>query len=150
MPIQATLDDAKEIHGLFRLYKDIFPPLRFDYVQRKIRKGNCIYDNDVVITYTIYKRKNKIGTHSSNLPLTAEKGDVWIHQVANRTPSNGMSNKVMMDFLNGTVKDRRVYLSVGKNNSRAIRFYEKIGFVIYGVKIVMGKESWVMGYNKDV
>ena len=55
-----------------------------------------------------------------------------------------------MDFLNGTVKDRRVYLSVGKNNSRAIRFYEKIGFVIYGVKIVMGKESWVMGYNKDV
>jgi len=143
---KATLDDAKAIHKLFRLYKDIFPPLRFDYVQRKIRKGNCIYDNDVVITYTIYKRKNKIGTISGG-HLTAKKGDVWIHQVANRTPSNGMSTKVMMDFLNDTVKDRRVYLSVSKTNSRAIRFYEKIGFVIYGVKIVMGKESWVMGYK---
>ena len=148
---KATPDNAKDVHRLLRSYKDIFPFLRFDYIQQKIEKGNCIYEDGVVIIYIIYKRKNKIGTHSSNFPLIADKGDVFIYQLANKNPSNGMSKKVVLDFLNKTVKGKRVYLGVNKNNHRAIKFYKNIGFIICGETTVqnsvMGPESWVMEYQ---
>jgi hypothetical protein len=129
----ATQKQAKEIYAIFRKFKDIFPHMRFDYLQRKIDKGECVYKDGVAITYTVYKRKNKIGRCMAN------KGDAVIHQIVNENPSNGKSRDVLCDFLEQTVPGRTVWLSVRENNDRACGFYKKMNFKL------KGEISWMRG-----
>ena len=123
-----TESQIKEIYDTFRLYKDIFPHLRFDYLTRKVKSDRCIYEDDVAITYTIYQRKNKVGTSYENLELKASKGDVMIHQLANANPSNGKSKEIVQRFLEENCHGKRVWLTVRQNNDRAVHFYEKMNF----------------------
>lgn len=133
MARKAKINEAKEIYKCFRLYKDTFPHLRFDYLHRKIDYGNCIYDKGVAITYTVYKRKNRVGTTFNGLELYAMKGDVMIHQLANANPSNGKSKEVVADFLKKNCKGKKVWLTVRQTNDRACRFYEKMKFEKVGI-----------------
>ena len=41
--------------------QEMFSHIRTDYMKRMIAKENLIFDNDVVITYNFYKRKQRIG-----------------------------------------------------------------------------------------
>jgi hypothetical protein len=121
-PKQANMEEIKEIYAIFAKYKDIFPHIRFDYIQRKIDSGCCIYEDDVVITYTVYKRKQRIGDNY------AVKGDVMLHQIVNANPNNGKSAEVLQRFFEYTVEGKPVWLTVRTDNKRAIKFYGKMGF----------------------
>jgi hypothetical protein len=132
-PKLATIEEIKEIYAIFAQYKDVFPHIRFDYLQRKINSGCCVYENDVVITYTVYKRKQRIGDNC------AIKGEVMLHQIVNANPSNGKSAEVLNRFFEHTVEGKPVWLTVRTDNKRAIKFYEKIGFED------MGNIYWMKG-----
>ena len=66
----AKESDITEILSIFKPYKkEVFPYLRKDTLQEKIRKNNVIFENGVVIVFGIYKKKQNIGN------ATAIKGD---------------------------------------------------------------------------
>ena len=123
IPKLATIEEIKEVYGIFAQYEDVFPHIRFDYVQRKIETGRCVYEDDVVITFTVYKRKQRIGDNNHAL-----KGEVMIHQIVNANPSNGKSSDVLQRFFEYTVEGKTVWLTVRSDNERAIKFYGKVGF----------------------
>ena len=132
IPNQAKIEEIKEVYSIFHKHKEIFPHIRFDYLQRKINSGCCVYDDGVVITYTIYKRKNRIGENVAN------KGDVMLHQIVNADPSNGNSRKVLERFFEHTVEGKPVWLTVRSDNDRAINFYKKMNFEVMGDIFWMG------------
>ena len=133
IPKLATIEEIKEIYAIFAQHKDVFPHIRFDYLQRKIDSGSCVYEDDVVITYNVYKRKQRIGDNY------AVKGEVMLHQIVNANPSNGKSSDVLQGFFEHTVEGKTVWLTVRSDNKRAIKFYEKIGFED------MGDVYWMKG-----
>ena len=57
----AKLEQLNEVLNLLRHYKQWFPYIRNDYVRSRIESNSCIYDGNVVIIYTKYKRKVKLG-----------------------------------------------------------------------------------------
>jgi len=133
-PKLATIEEIKEVYAIFAQYKDVFPHIRFDYLQRKIESGRCVYEDDVVIAFTIYKRKQRIGDNNH-----AVKGEVMLHQIVNANPSNGKSAEVLKGFFENTVEGKPVWLTVRADNDRAIKFYNKVGFED------MGDIYWMKG-----
>ena len=130
------MNHAKEINfesvkEIFYQHKKWFPHIRTDYMKRQIAQGNLIYDNDVVITYKFYKRKQKIGE------IIAQQGDCILHQIAAKH-KNGSASKALQKFFE-FVKPRRVFLSVRGDNEIAKKFYIK-----NNMKLV-GKTTWAKG-----
>ena len=114
---------------IFYLHKKWFPHVRTDYMKRMIAKKNLILDNNVVITYNIYKRKQKIGD------VQALKGDCILHQIVAK--DKGTASTVLQRFFEFI--NRRVYLSVRSDNELAKSFYLK-----NNMKLV-GKHNWSNG-----
>ena len=130
------MNHAKEINfesvkEIFYQHKKWFPHIRTDYMKRQIAQGNLIYDNDVVITYKFYKRKQKIGE------IIAQQGDCILHQIAAKH-KNGSASTALQKFFE-FVKPRRVFLSVRSDNEIAKKFYVK-----NNMKLV-GKTTWAKG-----
>ena len=132
--IHAKENDFETVKEIFYQHKQWFPHVRTDYMRREIAKGRLILDNDVVITYNYYKRKQKIGD------VQAQQGDCVLHQIAAKN-RNGSASKALKQFFKWT--NRRVFLSVRSDNLIAKNFYEK-----NGMKIV-GKTSWTKGGVKN-
>ena len=124
--IHAKENDFDEVKDIFYQHKQWFPHIRTDYMRREIASGNLILDNDVIITYNYYKRKQKIGD------VQAQQGDCVLHQIAAK--NKGTASQVLQRFFKWT--NRRVFLSVRSDNIIAKKFYEK-----NGMKLV-GKTSW--------
>jgi len=130
------MNHAKEINfesvkEIFYQHKKWFPHIRTDYMKRQIAQGNLIYDNDVVITYKFYKRKQKIGE------IIAQQGDCILHQIAAKH-KNGSASTALQKFFE-FVKPRRVFLSVRGDNEIAKKFYIK-----NNMKLV-GSTTWAKG-----
>ena len=123
--------DFESVKEIFYQHKKWFPHIRTDYMKRQIAQGNLIYDNDVVITYKFYKRKQKIGE------IIAQQGDCILHQIAAKH-KNGSASKALQKFFE-FVKPRRVFLSVRSDNEIAKKFYVK-----NNMKLV-GKTTWAKG-----
>jgi len=123
--------DFEAVKEIFYQHKEWFPHIRTDYMKREIAKGNLIYDNDVVITYKFYKRKQKIGE------VIAQQGDCILHQIAAKH-KNGSASKALQKFFE-FVKPRRVFLSVRSDNEIAKKFYVK-----NNMKLV-GTTTWAKG-----
>ena len=123
--------DFESVKEIFYQHKEWFPHIRTDYMKREIAKGNLIYDNDVVITYKFYKRKQKIGE------VIAQQGDCVLHQIAAKH-KNGSASQALQKFFE-FVKPRRVFLSVRSDNEIAKKFYIK-----NNMKLV-GKTTWAKG-----
>ena len=98
-------------------------------MKRMIAKKNLILDNDVVITYNFYKRKQKVGD------IQAYKDDCILHQIAAK--NKGTASDVLQRFFKWT--KRRVYLSVRSDNEIAKKFYVK-----NDMKLV-GSTTWAKG-----
>ena len=122
----AVKSDFENVKEIFYLHKKWFPHVRTDYMKRMIAKKNLILDNNVVITYNIYKRKQKIGD------VQALKGDCILHQIVAKT--KGTASDVLQRFFKFV--NRRVYLSVRSDNDIAKNFYLR-----NNMKLV-GKTSW--------
>ena len=123
--------DFEAVKEIFYQHKEWFPHIRTDYMKREIAKGNLIYDNDVVITYKFYKRKQKIGE------VIAQQGDCVLHQIAAKH-KNGSASTALQKFFE-FVKPRRVFLSVRSDNEIAKKFYIK-----NNMKLV-GSTTWAKG-----
>ena len=122
--------DFESVKEIFYQHKKWFPHIRTDYMKRMIAKNNLIYDNDVVITYNFYKRKQRIGD------IIAQQGDCILHQIAAKN-KDGSASEVLQRFFKWT--KRRVYLSVRSDNEIAKKFYVK-----NNMKLV-GSTSWAKG-----
>jgi hypothetical protein len=130
----AVKSDFEKVKEIFYLHKKWFPHVRTDYMKRMIAKKNLILENDVVITYNLYKRKQKIGD------VQAFKGDCILHQIVAKT--KGTASDVLQrffKFVNHNPLGRRVYLSVRSDNEMAKNFYLK-----NNMKLI-GKTSWSKG-----
>ena len=123
--------DFELVKEIFYQHKKWFPHIRTDYMKRMIAKENLIFDNDVVITYNFYKRKQRIGD------VIAQQGDCILHQIAAKY-HNGSANQALQKFFE-FVNPRRVYLSVRSDNEIAKKFYLK-----NNMKLV-GSTSWAKG-----
>ena len=122
--IHAQEHDFETVKEIFYQHKKWFPHIRTDYMKRQIAQGNLIYDNDVVITYKFYKRKQKIGE------VIAQQGDCILHQIAAKH-KNGSASKALQKFFE-FVKPRRVFLSVRSDNEIAKKFYVKNNMKLVG------------------
>ena len=123
--------DFESVKEIFYQHKKWFPHIRTDYMKRMIAKNNLIYDNDVVITYNFYKRKQRIGD------VIAQQGDCILHQIAAKH-HNGSASQALQKFFE-FVNPRRVYLSVRSDNEIAKKFYLK-----NNMKLV-GSTTWAKG-----
>ena len=123
--------DFESVKEIFYQHKKWFPHIRTDYMKRMIAKENLIFDNDVVITYNFYKRKQRIGD------VIAQQGDCILHQIAAKH-HNGSASQALQKFFE-FVNPRRVYLSVSIDNEIAKKFYLK-----NNMKLV-GSTSWAKG-----
>ena len=123
--------DFESVKEIFYQHKKWFPHIRTDYMKRIIAKENLIFDNDVVITYNFYKRKQRIGD------VIAQQGDCILHQIAAKY-HNGSASQALQKFFE-FVNPRRVYLSVRSDNEIAKKFYLK-----NNMKLV-GSTSWAKG-----
>ena len=123
--------DFESVKEIFYQHKKWFPHIRTDYMKRMIAKENLIFDNDVVITYNFYKRKQRIGD------VIAQQGDCILHQIAAKH-HNGSASQALQKFFE-FVNPRRVYLSVRSDNEIAKKFYLK-----NNMKLV-GNTSWARG-----
>ena len=123
--------DFELVKEIFYQHKKWFPHIRTDYMKRMIAKENLIFDNDVVITYNFYKRKQRIGD------VIAQQGDCILHQLAAKY-HNGSASQALQKFFE-FVNPRRVYLSVRSDNEIAKKFYLK-----NNMKLV-GSTSWAKG-----
>ena len=128
--IHARENDFDAVKDIFKQHKQWFPHLRQDYIKRMIAGGNLILENDVIITYNYYKRKQKIGD------VTAQQGDCVLHQIAAKH-RNGSASQALQNFFKWT--NRRVFLTVRSSNTVAMKFYEK-----NGMKLV-SHTSWLKG-----
>ena len=124
--IHAKENDFDAVKDIFYQHKEWFPHIRTDYMRREIAAGHLILDNDVIITYNYYKRKQKIGN------IQAQQGDCVLHQIAAK--NKGTASQVLQRFFKWT--NRRVFLSVRSDNLIAKKFYKK-----NNMKIV-GQTSW--------
>ena len=123
--------DFESVKEIFYQHKKWFPHIRTDYMKRMIAKENLIFDNDVVITYNFYKRKQRIGD------VIAQQGDCILHQIAAKH-HNGSASQALQKFFE-FVNPRRVFLSVRSDNEIAKKFYLK-----NNMKLV-GTTSWAKG-----
>ena len=123
--------DFETVKEIFYLHKKWFPHIRTDYMKRMIAKSNLVLENDVVITYNFYKRKQRIGN------VIAQQGDCILHQIAAKY-HNGSASRVLQKFFE-FVNPRRVFLSVRSDNEIAKKFYLK-----NNMKLV-GTTSWARG-----
>ena len=123
--------DFETVKEIFYQHKKWFPHIRTDYMKRMIAKDNLILDNDVVIPYNFYKRKQRIGN------VIAQQGDCILHQIAAKY-HNGSASQVLQKFFE-FVNPRRVFLSVRSDNEIAKKFYLK-----NNMKLV-GTTSWARG-----
>ena len=123
--------DFETVKEIFYQHKKWFPHIRTDYMKRMIAKENLIFDNDVVITYNFYKRKQRIGD------VIAQQGDCILHQIAAKH-HNGSASQALQKFFE-FVNPRRVYLSVRSDNEIAKKFYIK-----NNMKLI-GSTTWAKG-----
>ena len=132
--IHARENDFDAVKDIFKQHKEWFPHLRQDYIKRMIASGNLILENDVIITYNYYKRKQEIGD------VTAQQGDCVLHQIAAKH-RNGSASQALQNFFKWT--NRRVFLSVRSENLWAKHFYEKNNMDL------VGQISWSLGGVKN-
>ena len=117
------LTDYFRINNIFNFHRNIFPHIRKDYIERNLNEGNVIFEDNVVIIYKKYQKKTKLGN------VYAFKDNYILHQIAT-TYRDGRASKIFKIFLNEL--DNKLYLTVRKNNHRAISFYLKNSMIQIG------------------
>mgnify|MGYP001230550513 CR=1 FL=1 len=105
----AELIDLEEIMDVFKQYKDVFPHIRSDKIERMVKSGNVVWEEKVLITYNWYKRKQKLGYIERSqfgdfdmvvkAPYEAQENDCILHQIAAKNQGDGSGKRVFERFL---------------------------------------------------
>lgn len=130
----ATMADLEYIWALFEREAHIFPHVRKAKVIDFIEKGQCCWEQGVVLTFNRYKRKQKVGD------WTAVPGDYRVYHVIATTKGNGSAGDITKRFRTG----KNVYTSVRADNKRAVAALEKHGYE-RGAVVHWGKDK-IKGY----
>lgn len=131
----AKPEDIDELYAHFYACREWFPHIRKDYLLRMLHAGTVVYSKGVIIVYSVYKRKQRLGT------ATASAGEVILHQILNTVLASGETNTKATTVLTAFFKhiSGPVWLTVRSENKRAIRFYLKNRFK------KAGTISWMSG-----
>ena len=84
--------DFDTVWNIFKNNKKYFPHIRTDYLKRNIARGQVVLDQDVIIVYNIYKRKQRL-----NDDILAQPGDCILHQIVAKN-RNGSAKEVLNRF----------------------------------------------------
>lgn len=131
----ATIDNKHLIWKIFNQYKKIFPYLRSDYLERMIEDKRVIFQSNVVIIFTKYKRRVRLGD------VYAKKDDYIIHEMVSIKLGDGNANKVFTEFCDNIYED--IWVTTRSDNIRAIKFYKKYGF--QKVSEILWKNNTIKG-----
>ena len=117
----ATLTDLNEICRIKNLHTKWLGHLRNDKIEQRIKNRQVIFQDGVVIIFSVASKMKKIGKDTSvNVP----QGATIIHNIfKDKTAS---AKELMKEFLKSQQRD--IYLSVRKDNILAINAYVKYGF----------------------
>jgi hypothetical protein len=134
----ATLDDLKEIYRFMQAHEEL-KHVRQDKLKKRIEAGQCVYRDDVAITFQKYKKRTRVGD------LDIPAGAIMLHQIVNAKQFNGAGRKVFQQFVDEIVKPSGgdLYLSVRKENRVACQFYERNGMKVAGA--VAWKNGTILG-----
>ena len=120
----------EEAMAIINLYPDIFPHMhKQGFKLKKYFTGDGIVLQDgVVITFNKYKNSGRI---SRNATTFRKAGDFILHQIASDRTQPGATKRVLDEFVK-YCKDRHaenLFLAVKLSNERAVKFYERYGFI---------------------
>ena len=118
----ATIDDFDEVWQIFKDNKAWFPHVRTFHVKNRLKWGQVILQDNVLITQQQYKRKGPIGRDTDTV---VQKSDYIIHQIIAKNKGTGEAAKVIQEYFDHV--NANVYLTVRAENVPANRFYEKVG-----------------------
>lgn len=135
-PLQyATVADLKTIYRIFSTRRDIFPHVRQDNLKRRIEASQCIFEENVAITFQQYKKRTRVG--DTDIPAKS----IMLHQIINGSQFSGAGGRVFSRFFLAVVMPSGgdLYLTVRADNPEACAFYERRGMRI------VGKLAWSGG-----
>lgn len=122
------IDQAKEASALFELERRSFFR-EFDLPSRNVQEQmDYLKDSEV---FALYENKNMVGFFA----LRKKGGDVELLVIAVDPKKQGNGyGKIMMDRVLKLTENKTIHLVTHPQNSGAIRFYLKHGFMIDGWK----------------
>ena len=136
----------KKIVKIFKQYPEIFPRGYFRFLEGNLREKfqnkEIIFKNGVVLTWKKYKV-----TPGKYSKYNFQKGDIKINQLVNKKQGNGKAKNLFLKFLKKN-ENVNLILDVLKNNKRAIKFYNKNGFMKVGTTKFGDLPGIVMKRNK--
>ena len=135
----ATIDNFDEVWKIFQDNKEWFPHVRTFHIKNRLKWGQVILEDGVLITQQVYRQTRKIG-RDTDVRVTG--GSHLIHQIINSDKSNGKAKEVMQKYFDHVPTD--VYLTVRQENLVANCFYKKIGMEN------VGYINWSEGTMKGV
>ena len=135
----ATIDDFDEVWKIFQDNKEWFPHVRTFHVKNRLRWGQVILEDGVLITQQVNQQTRKVGK-DTDVKVTG--GSHLIHQIINSDKNNGKAKEVIQKYFDHV--DTDVYLTVREENLAANRFYKKVGMEN------VGYINWSKGTMKGV
>ena len=103
----ATIDNLDEIMDVFKQYKDIFPHIRSDKIQRMIESNNVVWEEKGIDYLQSLSEKT-----TSWKIRSPQKGDCILHQIAAKNQiMDGSGKRVFENFMKFNA-NRDIVLSV--------------------------------------